>query len=156
METGIIPEWIKEHPVSFVQWIAVENISANDYNPNSVAPPEMDLLELSIKNDKYTQPIVVWEVEPGKFEVIDGFHRFRIGVERMNMSHLPCVVVNRNRTDKGDRMMWTNWLMERMEPWLDQTLPSFLSRMRHFRWISKMNTTTLHPRTVFQSRYRCR
>ena len=45
------------HPVSRVQWVPTDEVSANDYNPNAVAPPEMDLLELSIRNDGFTQPI---------------------------------------------------------------------------------------------------
>ena len=50
-------------------------MTANDYNPNSVAPPEMKLLELSIKEDGYTQPVVTWKREDGAQEVVDGFHR---------------------------------------------------------------------------------
>ena len=47
-------------PVYNVQAIPVEKIKANDYNPNRVAPPEMKLLELSIWEDGYTQPIVCY------------------------------------------------------------------------------------------------
>lgn len=99
--------WIDAHPVSRVTWLPVEQIHANDYNPNNVAPPEMRLLQRSIEADGYTQPIVVWEEEPGRYEVIDGFHRYRIGVERLRLTHLPCVVVNTARTDRGDRIAAT-------------------------------------------------
>ena len=51
--------------------------------PNKVAPPEMELLEISIMNDGYTQPIVTWGTED-KHEVIDGFHRHRVGKESKN------------------------------------------------------------------------
>jgi hypothetical protein len=47
-----------KEPVDCVVWVPVEEVSANDYNPNSVAPPEMRLLERSIGEDGYTQPIV--------------------------------------------------------------------------------------------------
>ena len=50
----------KNEPVDFVKWVVNENVVANDYNPNKVAPPEMELLEVSIMNDGYTQPIVSW------------------------------------------------------------------------------------------------
>ena len=30
-------------PVDFVRWVSAESVKANDYNPNSVAPPEMRL-----------------------------------------------------------------------------------------------------------------
>lgn len=98
-------EWTKEHPVSFVQWVETDLVHANDYNPNSVAPPEMKLLELSIQSDGFTQPIVVWETEAG-FEVIDGFHRHLVG-KKLGLSHLPVVVVNKHRTDKADRIAST-------------------------------------------------
>jgi len=99
-------DWTKQHPVSFVQWVPTEQIHANDYNPNAVAPPEMALLELSIIEDGYTQPIVVWEVEKDNFEVVDGFHRHRIG-EKLGLSHLPVVIVNHDRTDRSDRIAST-------------------------------------------------
>lgn len=103
METDL--NWIKNHPVSTVQWVKTELVIANDYNPNSVAPPEMKLLELSIANDGYTQPIVVWERD-GVYEVIDGFHRHLVG-KKIGLSHLPVVIINQNRVDKGDRIAST-------------------------------------------------
>jgi len=51
----------KNEPVDFVKWVVNKNVVANDYNPNKVAPPEMELLEVSIMNDGYTQPIVTWD-----------------------------------------------------------------------------------------------
>ena len=48
----------KNEPVDFVKWVQNDIVIANDYNPNAVAPPEMELLEISILNDGYTQPIV--------------------------------------------------------------------------------------------------
>jgi ParB-like chromosome segregation protein Spo0J len=95
------------HPVMNVRMIPVEQVRANDYNPNSVAPPEMDLLETSIRSDGYTQPIVVWQVDADLYEVVDGFHRYRVGTERLGMTWLPCVVVNSDRTDRGDRIAST-------------------------------------------------
>lgn len=99
-------DWIKQHPVSSVQWIEADRVVANDYNPNSVAPPEMELLRLSIKEDGYTQPVVTWLREDGFYEVVDGFHRHKVGKE-MGLTHLPVVVVNQDRIDKGDRIAST-------------------------------------------------
>lgn len=99
--------WTTKHPVSHVRWVPVEQVSANDYNPNTVAPPEMKLLELSIAEDGYTQPIVTWQTGPDEYEVIDGFHRYRVGVEKMQLTHLPIVVANAERTEKSDRMAST-------------------------------------------------
>lgn len=83
----------------------VESVLANDYNPNSVAAPEMQLLRTSIEADGYTQPIVVWERE-GLYEVVDGFHRHLIG-KQLGLTHLPVVVINSERIDRGDRIAAT-------------------------------------------------
>jgi len=98
-------------PVDCVQWIPNELVQANDYNPNTVAPPEMRLLELSIQEDGYTQPIVSW-ARDNMYEVIDGFHRHRVGkeskiIQKRIHSYLPVVIINNDRTDKGDRMAST-------------------------------------------------
>lgn len=96
---------VMQHPVSRVRWVPAELVQANDYNPNSVAPPEMKLLELSIREDGFTQPIVVWEVD-GHYEVVDGFHRHLVG-RQLGFSLLPVVVINVDRADRGDRMAST-------------------------------------------------
>ena len=69
-----------KEPVDCVQWVPADKVIANEYNPNVVAPPEMELLHISIKEDGYTQPIVVYEHD-GVYEVVDGFHRNRVGKE---------------------------------------------------------------------------
>jgi ParB-like chromosome segregation protein Spo0J len=101
----------KAEPVDCVRWIKSDLVTANDYNPNSVAPPEMRLLEHSITEDGYTQPIVSW-MRDGVFEVVDGFHRHRVGKESETVrarvhGYLPAVVINGARDDKGDRMAST-------------------------------------------------
>jgi ParB-like chromosome segregation protein Spo0J len=101
----------KNEPVDFVKWVPCDVVVANDYNPNSVAPPEMQLLEVSIVNDGYTQPIVTWPKED-KVEVIDGFHRNRVGKESKEvaariMGYLPTVIIKKERESKGDRMAST-------------------------------------------------
>lgn len=65
-----------EHPALNVQLVPVEQVKGNDYNPNKVAPPEMRLLELSIRKDGLTMPVVVATEKKGShWEVVDGFHR---------------------------------------------------------------------------------
>lgn len=101
----------KSEPVDCVIWVKNDTIHANDYNPNSVAPPEMDLLKRSILQDGYTQPIVSWNNED-KHEVVDGFHRHRVGKEFDEVrervhGYLPITIINENRLDKGDRMAST-------------------------------------------------
>ena len=110
LELHRISPFISE-PVDCVLWVRSEAVTANDYNPNSVAPPEMKLLEHSISEDGYTQPIVSWGRD-GIYEVIDGFHRHRVGKESSAVrqrvrDYLPLVVINGGREDKGDRMAST-------------------------------------------------
>lgn len=98
-------------PVDLVQWVHNTDVHANDYNPNSVAPPEMELLRLSIANDGYTQPIVTFPHE-GKIEVVDGFHRNRVGKECKDIQErvkgfLPTVKIRPSQEGVNDRMAST-------------------------------------------------
>ena len=102
----------KNEPVDCVLWVKNQSVYANDYNPNSVAPPEMELLRVSISSDGYTQPIVTMPDETGNREVIDGFHRNRVGKECKDIQervhgYLPVVTINTDRRDKTDRMAAT-------------------------------------------------
>lgn len=101
----------KSEPVDCIEWVLNDSVKANDYNPNSVAPPEMELLKHSILSDGYTQPIVAWLADDG-FEVVDGFHRSRVGKECEEVrdrvkNYLPLVIINENKTEKGDRISST-------------------------------------------------
>ncbi|WP_236186195.1 IbrB-like domain-containing protein [Pseudomonas protegens] len=98
-------------PVDFVEWVEGEQIEGNDYNPNSVAPPELKLLEHSIDVDGFTQPIVS-HTEEGRRVVVDGFHRQRVGKrskplrERLH-GYLPVVTVRSERAAREDRIAAT-------------------------------------------------
>lgn len=99
-------------PVDCVLWVKADQLHANDYNPNSVAPPEMRLLQLSIMSDGYTQPIVAWPDTDNTYEVVDGFHRHRVGqevgaVRKRIHGRLPIAVINTERTSKEDRIAAT-------------------------------------------------
>ncbi len=101
----------KSEPVDCVLWVKNQQVHANDYNPNSVAPPEMELLRVSIDADGYTQPIVAMPDTKG-FEVIDGFHRHRVGKECADITarvhgYLPIVRIRESQADKSDRMAAT-------------------------------------------------
>lgn len=102
----------RSEPVDFVRWVPNTLVHSNDYNPNSVAPPEMELLRLSIDADGYTQPIVSMVDPDDTFEVIDGFHRHRVGKECMDIQsrvhgYLPLVQIRESQSDKTDRMAST-------------------------------------------------
>jgi ParB-like chromosome segregation protein Spo0J len=101
----------KNEPVDCVIWVKNDKIQANDYNPNKVAPPEMELLKVSIISDGYTQPIVTFP-DNNFFTVIDGFHRNRVGKETPEIKervkgYLPITVIRPTQEDKADRIAAT-------------------------------------------------
>ncbi len=103
---------MRGEPVDCVLWVDADQVEANDYNPNVVAPPEMRLLQRSIMADGYTQPIVTWQTDDDAYEVVDGFHRNRVAREVKAVrdrvrGRLPVTVVNGDRTGREDRMAAT-------------------------------------------------
>jgi ParB-like chromosome segregation protein Spo0J len=95
---------IEAQPVSRVQWVARGKLKANHYNPNSVAPPELELLKRSIIEDGWTCPIVVL----ADMTIVDGFHRWTVSadpkIRAMTGGKVPVVVVE---ADPMHRMMST-------------------------------------------------
>jgi ParB-like chromosome segregation protein Spo0J len=102
----------RDEPVDCVLWVKAETVEANDYNPNVVAPPEKKLLEYSIHEDGYTQPIVTMPREDGKREVIDGFHRNMVGKDSKRIrarvrGYLPVTTIRTDRADRENRIAST-------------------------------------------------
>lgn len=102
----------REQPVDCVLWIKQGEITANDYNPNNVAPPEKRLLCKSLEMDGFTQPIVVTESDAQHYEIVDGFHRHEMGsnraiLKRQLKGYLPVTCLRKARQKKGDRMAAT-------------------------------------------------
>lgn len=98
-------------PVDCVLWVKADMVEANTYNPNVVAPPEMRLLQHSIREDGYTQPIVGFD-EGEYIEVVDGFHRNRVGKECKDIrerlhGYLPVTLINADRSGRADRIAAT-------------------------------------------------
>ena len=102
---------LRAEPIDLVLWVPAESVRANDYNPNTVAPPEMKLLEHSIAEDGYTQPVVTWLDDEAR-EVVDGFHRSKIvrsskKVRGRTRGYLPVTTLGTDRTGRGDRISST-------------------------------------------------
>jgi ParB-like chromosome segregation protein Spo0J len=97
-------------PVYNVKAVPLEKIRANSYNPNSVAPPEMELLETSIWEDGYTMPVVCYYLASEDiYEIVDGFHRYTVlktskRVFEREKGMLPVVVIDK---DESNRMAST-------------------------------------------------
>lgn len=102
---------LRHHPADCVLWVPCNEVIGNDYNPNQVAPPEMRLLEHSVHRNGYTMPIVTHEKD-GLREVVDGFHRRRVGVEvaevrESTRGRLPVTKIRAERSDKSARIAAT-------------------------------------------------
>ncbi|MEH0886106.1 ParB/RepB/Spo0J family partition protein [Enterobacter sp. UNJFSC 003] len=102
----------RDQPIDCVLWIKQDDIIANDYNPNNVAPPEKRLLGKSLELDGFTQPIVVTESDSQHYEIVDGFHRHEIGsnraaLKRQLKGYLPVTCLRKARQEKFDRMAAT-------------------------------------------------
>ncbi len=89
-------------PVYKIIAVPIEKITPNDYNPNSVATPEMKLLYDSIKEDGYTMPIVCYyDKEADKYIIVDGFHRYQTMLDHPDIYErekglLPVSVINKS------------------------------------------------------------
>ncbi len=102
---------LKHHPVDYVQWQKSEDIEANEYNPNSVAPPEMRLLIRSIEEDGYTMPIVTFP-DMDTIRIVDGFHRRKAertsrSIHESTLGYLPVSTIRPEKRAVSDRMAST-------------------------------------------------
>ena len=88
-------------PLASLQWVPVERLTANDYNPNKVSRDNLELLKQSILANGWTLPIVV---RPD-YTIIDGFHRWTVAKQEPLKSMLggkvPVVIVEHENRD-GD------------------------------------------------------
>ena len=101
----------KGEPIDCVLWVKSEQLEANDYNPNSLAPPEKKLLYTSLLTDGYTQPIVV-NKENDEYVIVDGFHRSLLGQEKKVLAqrlygYLPITCINSKQSKRSDRIAAT-------------------------------------------------
>jgi ParB-like chromosome segregation protein Spo0J len=93
-------------PVYNVKAVPVAKIQANSYNPNAVAPPEMELLYRSIKEDGYTMPIVCYYLpEEDRYEIVDGFHRYQVMLRHRDIYErengmMPVVVIEKDISNR--------------------------------------------------------
>lgn len=90
-----------EHPVLGVQMVKADDVQGNDYNPNKVAPPEMQLLRTSIRKDGLTMPIVVADDGMDGYIVVDGFHRTTViktskDINESTGGYVPVVKLNKD------------------------------------------------------------
>lgn len=90
----------KFNPIEKVQWVRHNELIPNDYNPNKMALTERKLLEVSIKENGFTQPIVVQRTGVG-FMIIDGYHRYNItennkDIKGHTLGYVPVVILEQD------------------------------------------------------------
>lgn len=123
----------KHNPVDFVFWAKLEDVKANDYNPNHVAKREMDLLHQSIKQDGYTMPVVSFLEDDPKRVIVDGFHRYSISflhpkIKEKNHGRLPVSTVNKEMSDRMASTIRHNRARGKHEVELQASLVSMLKQ----------------------------
>ncbi len=92
---------IDDMPLSKIQWIDVNKLKANDYNPNVVLTNELKLLQLSMLKNGWIQPVLVTQ----DYDIIDGFHRSTLckinkDINKMTDGKVPCVVLNLSKPER--------------------------------------------------------
>lgn len=88
-------------PVNNIEWVHVDDLEANDYNPNKVPEKELKLLKKSIEQDGWTIPIIVLE----NGQIIDGFHRWSLtktddDIYEMTDGEIPVVRIDRDEAER--------------------------------------------------------
>lgn len=98
-------EGIENMPLNNIEWVDVEKLNANDYNPNVVLTNELKLLQLSILKNGWIQPVLITK----DYYIIDGFHRSTLckinsKINKMTNGKVPCVVLD---LSPAERIMLT-------------------------------------------------
>jgi ParB-like chromosome segregation protein Spo0J len=92
-------------PLSSLQWVDRDKLTANSYNPNKVSEENLQLLIQSIQTNGWTLPIVV---RPD-YTIIDGFHRWTVAgrepLKTLLGNKVPVVIVA--HTDEAEDMYGT-------------------------------------------------
>ena len=92
-------------PLSSLQWVDRDKLTANSYNPNKVSEENLQLLIQSIQTNGWTLPIVV---RPD-YTIIDGFHRWTVAgrepLKTLLGKKVPVVIVA--HTDEAEDMYGT-------------------------------------------------
>lgn len=91
---------VKQQPINTIEWVNVERLKANNYNPNHVLSMEMDLIRTSILKNGWLQPIVINK----DYIIIDGYHRATLmkqdpAIYGLTGGLIPCVKLDLNVTD---------------------------------------------------------
>lgn len=75
--------------------VPIEKLTANNWNPNKVAKPEMELLQRSIEDNGFCFPIAtIYDKDKDEYIIIDGYHRYLVSKEKLHLKEIPVVVLD--------------------------------------------------------------
>lgn len=96
-----------QHPIDNIEWLEVDLLDANDYNPNVVIAPEFKLLKLSLMKQGWIQPVLVVKNPEGngRYTIVDGFHRTSLtkideDVRKLFGTKVPCAVLDISEAER--------------------------------------------------------
>ncbi|MDD5486375.1 MAG: ParB N-terminal domain-containing protein [Dehalococcoidales bacterium] len=82
-------------PCLDVKVVDINQVQANNYNPNAVADNNMKLLEESIVSNGFCFAVVtIYDPDLEKYVIIDGFHRYLIFRDWLEAKQLPIIVLD--------------------------------------------------------------
>lgn len=80
-----------------VRLVPIQQVQANNYNPNMVSRHNMLLLQESILANGFCFPIVtIYDPDLERYIIIDGFHRYSILKDYLGCEQIPVVVLEHN------------------------------------------------------------
>jgi len=96
-------------PCLKVQIVDIDQVQANNYNPNAVSDQNMALLEESIRANGFCFAVVtVWDPDLEKYLVVDGFHRYLIFRDYLQAKEIPIIVLEHDITQRMEATIQFN------------------------------------------------
>lgn len=96
-------------PCMNVRLVPVQQVQANNYNPNTVSRHNMALLQESILANGFCFPIVtIYDPDLERYIIIDGFHRYSILKDYLGCEQIPVVVLEHNITQRMEATVQFN------------------------------------------------
>jgi ParB-like chromosome segregation protein Spo0J len=81
-------------PCLEVKIVDINQVQANNYNPNSVSDRNMELLAESIIANGFCYAVAtVWDADLEKYIIVDGFHRYIIFRDYLEAKEIPVIVL---------------------------------------------------------------
>ena len=92
-----------------VRLVPIQQVQANNYNPNTVSRHNMVLLQESILANGFCFPIVtIYDPDLERYIIIDGFHRYSILKDYLGCEQIPVVVLEHNITQRMEATVQFN------------------------------------------------